>query len=86
VCRRFTEEMEPNPQFYQEREALRRRLEDGLVAKGVVPPGTQLNVFGSTANGFGAAGQTVFEIFIPVVCMFVLSLSKLVIVLFIWIL
>eukprot|EP01046_Picozoa_sp_COSAG06_P027537 COSAG06_NODE_2439_length_6872_cov_162.242876_6_plen_56_part_00 len=46
--------MEPNPQFYQEREALRRRLEDGLVAKGVVPPGTQLNVFGSTANGFGA--------------------------------
>ena len=49
--------MEPNPQFYQEREALRRRLEDGLVAKGVVPPGTQLNVFGSTANGFGAADK-----------------------------
>jgi predicted nucleotidyltransferase len=53
AMRRFTEEMEPNSLFYQERDTLRRRLQDGLVAKGVVPPGTLVHVFGSTANGFG---------------------------------
>ena len=39
--------------FYQERDALRRRLQEGLVAKRVVPPGTNVHIFGSTANGFG---------------------------------
>eukprot|EP01043_Picozoa_sp_COSAG02_P015965 COSAG02_NODE_693_length_18428_cov_268.516722_2_plen_216_part_00 len=53
AMRRFTEEMEPNSLFYQERDTLRRTLQDGLVAKGVVPPGTLVHVFGSTANGFG---------------------------------
>eukprot|EP01047_Picozoa_sp_COSAG01_P036702 COSAG01_NODE_2877_length_6927_cov_10.144259_4_plen_148_part_00 len=47
----------PTAAFYEQREQLRRKLQEGLIAQGVVPHGTTLCIFGSSANGFGTASS-----------------------------
>eukprot|EP01052_Picozoa_sp_SAG31_P019936 SAG31_NODE_1477_length_8194_cov_21.653490_2_plen_465_part_00 len=46
-------ETQPDQQFYDSREGLRRRVEEALIRAQVVPPGARLKVFGSSANNFG---------------------------------
>ena len=47
----------PGPTFSQDREAVRLRLQDIVTRCSSLPLGTELHVFGSSKNGFGATNS-----------------------------